>query len=407
MIKEAIKKFTSINIVDEHKEEFEEEQIDINLLRGKIMSIFLIAVEMITIVIFVIKNPVMEFESIKSLYFLMYLLFIAAMSALLILINHFSKNKVKNIKKIFVLTYSVAAFILLRNMVITLLDQIDSGSLLSYFMALIGISIIIYIKPRVLISIYVCVQILFIVLLPFFLPEEEKPFSAYINTSIAVFIAWLLGYLIYKGKAINFFQRKVIEKKNSQLNQLNMQLQETNKSLEYLSQTDGLTGIYNRRMFNKLSNQYWDNCIKAEHELTVIMMDIDHFKEYNDNFGHQSGDDCLLKLVDMLQKTLNEFKVENKSMLARYGGEEFVLMVCGLNKEDSYKLAETARKSVEKLNIKRKFTEVAGYITLSLGVFTGVPANALSSCIAEYIGKADKALYDAKNAGRNLTKIYE
>jgi len=136
-----------------------------------------------------------------------------------------------------------------------------------------------------------------------------------------------------------------------------------------------------------------------------LMIDIDHFKEYNDNYGHQAGDDCLIKLVETISCATEEYTSEADSILARYGGEEFVLMVCGLDGESSFALAEKIRRSVEEAKIERKYKKTANHITLSIGVYNGVP-KADENSLESFIGNADKALYNAKNSGRNQTKVY-
>lgn len=291
-------------------------------------------------------------------------------------------------------------------MIITLLDQTSSGTLLSYFIALVGTSVIIYMNPKALIIMFSSIQICFMVLLPIYIPQGQSSFGAYINTTIAVLISCFLGYIIYKNKAVDFSQRKTIEHKNIQLEELNDILINSNKTLDYLSKTDGLTGIYNRRMFNNISQCFWSKCKNMDLSLAAIMMDIDFFKEYNDNFGHQAGDECLIKLVDTISNTLKQYSNQNDSILARYGGEEFVLLVCNLTCEKTYELSEKIRKNVENLCIKRKYNVVADHITLSLGVYCSCPSNDSSKDITEYVGNADKALYSAKKSGRNVSEAF-
>ena len=409
MIREAINNLIKYRRVDElsenAKREFFKEIADSNLVRGKFVFLFLILVEFIIIIVSMIKDRGDVFTAPKVYYYIMYLVFIVVMSCALVIVNTISKKEVFNVKNFMVFTYLFVAFVIVWNMFISLLDQKTSGSLLPYFTTLIASSVIAYIKPKALIIIYAFIQASFLLLFPFFLPEGVSPFAGYVNTSIAVLISFFLGYILYQNKTNDFVQRKIIEQKNEQLRLLNDKLVETNKTLEYLSQTDGLTGIYNRRKFNELSQCYWNICLQKNTSLSVIMMDIDHFKEYNDNFGHQAGDDCLIKLVECLKHTMETYTGKKDSVLSRYGGEEFILMICDLSEEDSIDLAERIRKNIEDLKIERKYKIVADHITLSLGLYRGVPAGD-SSSLLDYIGYADKALYEAKKALRNNTKIY-
>lgn len=406
MVKDTIVKFLKIEMLSEHKDEFKNELVEVNLLRGKILGSLLILMELIIIAFSIIESSESILLKPKIYYYIMYLIMILGMTVVLLLINNLSTKQDKSIKVLNGLTYGVVAFVVFWNMIITLLDQTSSGTLLSYFIALVGTSVIIYMKPRVLIIMFSIIQICFMVLLPMYIPQGQSPFGAYINTTIAVFISCFLGYIIYKNKAVDFSQRKTIEHKNKQLEELNDKLRSSNKILDYLSKTDGLTGIYNRRMFNNISKCFWSKCKNKNLPLTAIMMDIDFFKEYNDNFGHQAGDDCLIKLVETISNTLKQYSTQMDSILARYGGEEFVLLVCNLTCEKSYELSEKIRKNVEKLNIKRKYDLVTDHITLSLGVYCSCPSNDSSKDIIEYVGNADKALYTAKKTGRNVTEVF-
>lgn len=136
------------------------------------------------------------------------------------------------------------------------------------------------------------------------------------------------------------------------------------------------------------------------------MMDIDFFKEYNDNFGHLAGDECLIKLVETISNTVEQYSNQKDSILARYGGEEFALLVCNLTCDKSYELSESIRTNVEKLDIERKYNVVADHITLSLGIYCSCPYNDVSKDITEYVGNADIALYAAKKNGRNVTEVF-
>ncbi|MBT3319906.1 MAG: GGDEF domain-containing protein [Clostridia bacterium] len=397
----AIKKQMRITVSDENKGPLAREIIKANMFRGKIIALTLIVIELCVIVLRLLVSPAKIIVAPWGYYYIMYLLMIAFMAAVLIILDRASKKEKIHIKRMNAITYCCVAFVLAWNMIITLLDLSVGGHLLSYFIALVAISVIIYLKPKVLLIIYLSVHAVYLALLPFFLPSGHVAQAEYINTSIAVIISIFIGLVIYRSKVLVFIQQKTIEQKNDQLNLLNEQLTETNETLEYLSQTDGLTGIYNRRMFDEISHDYWESCIEKNAPLTVIMMDIDHFKEYNDNFGHQAGDDCLIKLVNSLKKSIGS----KETMLARYGGEEFILMMCGITKKASYDLAEKIRKNVEKLDIKRKYTVVAEHILLSLGVYRGMPSK--QADVKEFIEYADKALYAAKRDKRNNTKMTE
>jgi diguanylate cyclase (GGDEF)-like protein/PAS domain S-box-containing protein len=172
-------------------------------------------------------------------------------------------------------------------------------------------------------------------------------------------------------------------------------LQEANRKLESLSNIDGLTGIFNRRYFNeKLAIEY-KRLSRSNGELSLIMMDIDHFKDYNDYYGHVSGDDCLKHVAQMIQTGI----FRSADLCARYGGEEFVCVLPETDKRGAGVVAEKIRHRVESLCIEHKTSQTSNYVTISLGVAT-IRYSSNETAI-DCINKADKALYQSKKSGRN------
>ncbi|MCP4689394.1 MAG: diguanylate cyclase [Desulfobacterales bacterium] len=171
--------------------------------------------------------------------------------------------------------------------------------------------------------------------------------------------------------------------------------------LENLSNMDGLTGIANRRNFNRVLEIEWYRALRASTPLSLIMMDIDYFKKYNDNYGHAAGDECLRQVA----RTLDGCTNRASDFVARYGGEEFSAILPGTESVGGLVLAEKMRKSVEALNIEHVASSAALHITISQGVATMIPRRELSA--VSLIEAADAALYEAKKAGRNRARVHE
>ncbi len=165
--------------------------------------------------------------------------------------------------------------------------------------------------------------------------------------------------------------------------------------LEGISYLDGLTGIPNRRKFNEYLSFACDFSHREQAPVSMIMMDIDHFKLFNDHYGHQEGDTCLIKIAQALLKTT----VDKTDIIARYGGEEFACIMPNKTKEEAAALAEKLRLAVLDLNIPHKKSLVEPIVTISLGVATVIPS-AASSC-KDLLKAADEALYRSKESGRN------
>jgi len=172
------------------------------------------------------------------------------------------------------------------------------------------------------------------------------------------------------------------------------ELRIANQHLEELASLDGLTGLANRRGFDRELDQAWRRAGELVQPLALMMIDIDHFKLFNDRYGHVQGDACLRAVGE----TLSLVALDEALIVARYGGEEFALLLPGLDIERAITLAEDARRSIEELLITHADSP-SGIVTISIGVESRVPQPGQS--VASLLEAADRALYDAKRRGRN------
>ncbi len=172
------------------------------------------------------------------------------------------------------------------------------------------------------------------------------------------------------------------------------ELRIANEHLEELASLDGLTGLANRRGFDRQIEHEWQRATERHEPVALMMIDIDHFKLYNDRYGHVAGDTCLRSVAE----TLSLVTLENAVLVARYGGEEFALLLPGLDQPRLDALAEDARRSIEELFITHAEAP-CGHVTISIGVESIVPRHGQSA--ADLVEAADRALYAAKRCGRN------
>jgi len=169
--------------------------------------------------------------------------------------------------------------------------------------------------------------------------------------------------------------------------------------LENISYLDGLTGIFNRRKFDEYLESTWNLAVRISMPVSMIIMDIDFFKQYNDLYGHQEGDNCLVKIAQALSKTI----VRKTDFLARYGGEEFVCILPNTPIDDTFIIAEKLRESIRLLRIPHADSKVEKIVTISAGVASKFPTKNLS--YTALIKAADEALYKAKQTGRNKVSL--
>ncbi|MDP3422185.1 MAG: diguanylate cyclase [Burkholderiaceae bacterium] len=173
------------------------------------------------------------------------------------------------------------------------------------------------------------------------------------------------------------------------------ELEAANVQLATLSATDGLTGLPNRRRFDAYWAQEWQRALRAATPLAVIMLDVDHFKAYNDHYGHQQGDECLRQVGAALRATIRRAG----ELVARYGGEEFVVVMPGAGQAHALETAQAIRAAIEAAGMAHEASGVAPVVTVSVGVAWGVPTP--TDARELLVQQADTALYAAKAQGRN------
>jgi diguanylate cyclase (GGDEF)-like protein len=176
------------------------------------------------------------------------------------------------------------------------------------------------------------------------------------------------------------------------------QLEAANGKLATLSATDGLTGLANRRHFDETLASEWDRACRTGLPLAVLMIDVDHFKKFNDCYGHQAGDECLRRIAAVLQGGTRR----SSDLAARYGGEEFSIVLANTDSETACQLAEAVRLAIEELALPHAQSS-AGTVTVSIGVAIHHAGNA--GAVTNLLRAADDALYMAKDGGRNRVHL--
>lgn len=191
-------------------------------------------------------------------------------------------------------------------------------------------------------------------------------------------------------QALIGFMFDISERKKTEQKLLELQ-----KELEEYSFKDGLTGIANRRMFDSVLQTEWASAQRSGQPLSLVLLDIDYFKQYNDHYGHLQGDDCLRSVGQALQQAANR----PRDFVGRFGGEEFVLILPETCAEAALQVAERCRRELRERCIAHEKSAIAALLTISLGVGTAQPAQGDSP--TDFVRQVDRLLYQAKQNGRN------
>ena len=186
------------------------------------------------------------------------------------------------------------------------------------------------------------------------------------------------------------------------LKEVEQELENSNKKLKQLTLMDGLTGLNNRRALQEYLIKEWAHWQRNQTPFSILMIDIDCFKDFNDTYGHMAGDDCLKQVANVLQKNVKR----TNDMAARFGGEEFLIVLSGINSRDAINIAEEIRNEIQKLAIPHSASSCRSTVTVSIGV-SSCDSHKPCDSHQHTIEEADKALYQAKEQGRNQTVLYQ
>jgi diguanylate cyclase (GGDEF)-like protein len=202
--------------------------------------------------------------------------------------------------------------------------------------------------------------------------------------------------LLACGGVVLVRQIRVRERLERDLRRVGVSLRRHNASLQNLADSDALTGLANRRLFEDRLVSEYERARRSGAPFALIMADIDHFKQYNDRYGHPAGDECLRKVAGAIECGARR----PADLAARYGGEEFAVILADTDLTGANAVADTIRAAVAALDL-RHADNATGRVTLSMGLYVGHPALAERDDPLAWVDVADRLLYEAKDAGRN------
>lgn len=218
------------------------------------------------------------------------------------------------------------------------------------------------------------------------------------NCLLSTLAAIIFAQVFFVLRVNSFLNMKLIERQKEELSRANEMLAESNQMLQRLSYLDALTDVPNRRYFDEVLGREYKRAARTKTTLSLIMADIDHFKDFNDTYGHQEGDKCLVEVAAAISSRLKR----PGDIAARYGGEEFAAVLPRTSPEDAFRLAEEMRRAVTDLGLSHEGSAFEK-VTISLGVAWHDPPQ--EDGVEGLIKAADQALYLAKGGGRNRTVV--
>lgn len=357
--------------------EFNEKLNKINLKRSAIFAIFIMIIEIIMLS-FSFMNKAYYPSELLEKYQLLYSALLALSVVFLLLIYLDNKQKIKLhkytnlvVKVIILLGYTWGALI-------SILDISTGAPVYVYLTFILVVPIVLLVSPVFYLFALLLAETFFLILLP----VDAQFFSIGFNTSVCCLFAFLVGRLNYHNEFQKYRKDLLIEEKNNVL-------ERQNNELVRLTQTDYLTGLYNRFSLDDILAKKWFEAYINKHEMTVLMIDINSFKLFNDTFGHVIGDECLKQVSRVLLNTAKEYE----GYAFRYGGDEFCLVFNDLKYLDA--VLDLLNSEIEAI----KFDDFD--LSLSIGIFKEVPNEKNGEWVC--IEKADKDLY-IKKANRKRRK---
>lgn len=340
-----------------------------------------------------------------SFYFMMYMTMIVVGFLLLLGAKRYDPAKSYTMQQLqrFESAFMVySLFFVVWGGVVTLADQRLYGQLMAFVVNLVSLSVIFYFSNRAIILIYTTAACVLAIGLPFFQPSGEVLVGHFINLSIFMFFTWVASRILYVTYCRNFYSNVLLGQSNARLEEeiqenrrVHRELERANRELLSLSLVDELTGIPNRRAFEQQVQALLSSQESSDTEVSVIMLDIDFFKQFNDNYGHSQGDEVIRKVAGVIHDAAGGTDL----VAARLGGEEFVLAAFHTGSKEIHVIAEDICRRIRGLQIPHERSVIHAWVTGSLGTATDRIRN--SGQFADLIRTADEALYAAKAGGRN------
>ncbi|AFQ44308.1 diguanylate cyclase domain-containing protein [Desulfosporosinus meridiei] len=399
-----------INIAESQNDHFRRSTLAENFQRGKILAIVMIIFDIVLAGVD-ISAAILKLDGRFhfSYYLIMYVLMILINGIYLLYIKRVGNIENKSIAQLRNLEIGLLVYITLIiswGSIVSLMDQKLYGQLMVFMVNMIICSVIYYLDHKKIMIPYVCSVLILLIGLPFFQDSNDILIGHYVNLSVFIIISWLASRIIFLSYYRDYKSNKMLQETNLILERkilentvINSKLAALNLQLNELALIDELTGIPNRRSFRNHIDLGFERYVKDNSTLSIIMLDIDYFKQFNDIYGHNAGD----KILRAVANQVNSVVRHDMDFVARWGGEEFIYGAFNSSAEEIERIAEAILSKVYDLKVPHRSSKKWGYITVSIGICT-LKVNGKVD-VSKCIEGADKALYLAKSQGRNCVRL--
>jgi len=362
-----------------------------NLRRMHLMSILgmlLAASHVILFTFFTVANS--ESEAFWRLGILTTHLILLSTQALIFTITTFVKSK--RLKPTRLCIQALVAFavgsVVAVGIALVSLDQLVTTAITPFLVICIFIAMLFTLRPLASIPLFLGTYLVYYFAIGLYQANQAILLSNRVNGLTAILMGIFLALSIWRTTTRDFLQKQFIAKQQKEL-------EEKNNELALLAAVDGLTGLLNRRELDKSLSAVLAATNLRKQPLSLILLDIDHFKAYNDLYGHVHGDECLRRVASLLLQSVQS----HQDLVARFGGEEFVIILPNTSAEAARELAENIRASIVGLHIRNEGNPPLQLVSASLGVLTIHPPTDLDA--SNSLNEVDTLMYTAKSQGRN------
>lgn len=386
---DRLRRLFSADCPTECRAAFRRETALLNLSRVRPMAQVIIGLEILMIVGMLLYQNAQFPAGIKGVYLGLYLAMLLVQAIALTAAQAIDRSQ--DPLAAARLARGLAVWTLAWGAAVSLVDQAAYQQVIVYVSGMFAIAVFFQLPTGFMAVLYAAVEVAFVWLLPLVQPNALLANGHVVNTICCAMLAWTASRMVYARRVQEYLQAVAIRQQQAELEAVNRQLQ-------VASATDSLTGLLNRRTLEQRLEQLWSDCAVRQEALTVIMVDIDSFKSYNDANGHLAGDECLRQVAAVLRRVAPE-----AAAVGRYGGEEFILALPASDSSAGRALADSIRREVEGLSLAHRLSPVCPVVTVSVGQYSALPQ--ATETVESFVHQADMAMYQAKHQRGNQVVV--